>query len=185
MKTFALLVCALFISGQIQAQNMSIARDQAKRAAGSGGGTAPGASETPQQPAVDPAVAAAMQNIASLQANVTAIRAAADTNAAAEQRSSLLNNLSAAAQGKKASPASLKKLAGDLVDALPGKKKVAGADQKLAQALRAFSNGSRLTEAQQESLLTGLKKTLSESGVTSENVDKILEDLKIIAAETK
>jgi len=185
MKIIVLLLCGLFIAGQIQAQNMSIARDQAKRAAGSGGGTAPGAGAAPQQPAVDPAVAAAMQNIASLQANVTAIRTAADTNAAAEQRTSLLNNLSAAAQGKKASSASLKKLTGDLVEGLAGKRKVAGADQKLAQALRAFSNASRLTEKQQDSLLQGVKKSLAEAGVASENVDKILEDLKTLASETR
>jgi hypothetical protein len=183
MKRFALLLCGLCIAGQVQAQNMSIARDQARRAAG----TAPAANApaAPQQPPADPAVTAAMQNIASLQADVTAIRAAADTNAAAEQRTSLLNNLSAAAQGKKASTASLKKLAGDLIEGLAGKKKVAGADQKLAQALRAFSNASHITEAQQDSLLNGVKKILAEAGVTSGHADKIIEDLKALGAETK
>jgi hypothetical protein len=125
------------------------------------------------------------QNVAKLRADLTAINAAPDATAAAEQRISLLNNLSAAAQGTKASPATVRKLVGDLITALPGRKKISTDDtQKFARALRALFNGKNLSAAQQETQLNDVKKILTDAGVSAEDVSKIEADLKTVAAET-
>lgn len=183
MKTISLLFLGLLVAGQIHAQNMSIARDQAKRAAGTAATPAqPGAA----QPApVDPALAATLESIAKLQSSFNAIARVADTNAAAEQRTPLLNTLSAAAKGKKASTANVKKLAGDLIEGLSGKKLTTSDSQKLARSVHALFNAAHLSTTQQETLLADARKLLTAAGVSAESLTAIEDDLKAIAAETK
>ena len=64
---------------------------------------------------MNPELAATLQNIANLRADLTAVSAAADAAAAGDQRMPLLNHLSAAAQGTKASTANVRKLPVDLI----------------------------------------------------------------------
>jgi hypothetical protein len=188
MKAASLALVALLLAGLAQGQNLSIAKDQARRASGQSSPQAP-ASQPPgaaQPPPADPALVAMQQNIARLRADLTAINAAPDAKAAGEQRISLLNNLSAAAQGTKASSATARKLAGDLIAALPGRKKLSPDDsQKFARALRALFNGKNLSAAQQETQLNEVKKILTDAEVPAEDITMIEEDLKAAAAETK
>ena len=191
MKISCLILSGLLLAGLAHAQNMSIARDQARRAAAqtqerSGGGP-PATGQNPngtQAAPADPVLAATLQNVAGLRADFTTI-SAADETTAVEQRGSLLNHLSAAAQGTKASAANVRKLATDLTAALTGKKKIAPQTQKLGGIVHALFNGAHLSAAQQETLLNDVKKILTDAEVSAGDADKVIEDLKAIAAETK
>ena len=191
MKVSYLILSGLLWAGLVHAQNMSIARDQARRAvaqtqAASGGQSAGQPAQSPPgtQQSTDPAMAATLQNIAGLHADFTAISAADDVTAV-DQRGSLLNHLSAAAQGTKASAANIRKLATDLTNALTGRKKIPPQAQKLGGIVHALFNGARLSVTQQETLLNNAKKILTDAEVSAGDTDKIIEDLKAIAAETK
>lgn len=183
--TLFLLAGCLAAGAALGDVNMHIAKDQAKRAAGTSDAPAANqpSSSAPQQP-TDPALAATLKNIADLRADFAAIGAAADVSAAADQKISLLNHLSAAAQGTKASSASVRKLADDLIAALAGKRKIAG-DPKLAREIHALFNGAHVSAEQLETLLTDVKKILADAGVTTEAADQVADDLKAVAAETK
>ena len=191
MKVSYLILSGLLLAGLAHAQNMSIARDQARRAAAqtterSGGGQ-PATGQNPngaQTAPADPVLAATLQNIAGLRADFTAL-SAADETTAVEQRGSLLNHLSAAAQGTKASAANVRKLTTDLINALTGRKKISPQTQKLGGIIHALFNGAHLSASQQETLLTDVKKILTDAEVSAGDTDKIVEDLKAIAAETK
>lgn len=184
VTTLSLVLSGLLLAALAQGQNLSIAKDQARRASGQSTPQAP-AAQSPGTVPADPALVAMQQNVAKLRADLTVINAAPDATAAAEQRISLLNNLSAAAQGTKASSGTVRKLAGDLIAALPGRKKLSPDDsQKFARALRALFNGKNLSAAQQETLLNDVKKSLTDAGVPAEDVSKIEADLKAVAAET-
>lgn len=188
MKALSLVLPGLLLTLLAQGQNLSIAKDQARHASGQPSPQAPAAQSPgaaqPPTPA-DPALVAMQQNVAKLRANLTAINAAPDATAAAEQRISLLNNLSAAAQGTKASSATVRKFAGDLINALPGRKKLSADDsQKFARAIRALFNSKNLSAAQQEAQLNDAKKILTAAGIPAEDVSKIEADLKTVAAET-
>ena len=197
MKPLFLVLSCLLIAGQVQAQvNMNRARAQARRAVRppsvvpqpSGtqqpAGT-PQSSVTPQMKPVDPVLEATLKNSADLGSNFRAISAAADKNAAAEQRVSLLNNLSAAGNGTKASTARVNKLANDFISELPGQNKISGVSQKLGRDVHALFNSSHLSAVQQEQLLGEVKKLFSDAGVSGPGVDKIDDDLKTIVSETK
>lgn len=188
MKTLSLLLLGLLVAGQISAQNMSIARDQAKRTTGAGGGATPSAappSGAAQPAPMDPVLAATLDSITKLQTSFNALAKAADTNAVAEQRTPLLNTLSAATKGKKASAANVKKLAGDLMEGLAGKKLSANDSQKFARCVHALFNAAHLNTSQQEHLLADANKLLTTAGVSAESVTAISADLKAIADETK
>ena len=162
MKRLAALLIGLSIgSGLAWGQNLHIAKDQARRAAGSdsGGPAAPAAS--PQTPAMDPAVAATLKSVNELRATFSAIAAAPDATQAADQRIALLNQFASAAKGKKPSTASIRKLAGDLVNFLPAKKLTAADSQKLARSVYALFNSANQTDSQQEALLAEVKKYLA------------------------
>lgn len=194
MITNVRLPLSLLLLTAIAAQadvNYNIARDQAKSAAGksqaaSGGGQSSGqAPPGQQQPPMDPALAATLKNINSLRDDFAAICTATNAAAAAEQKVSLLNNLTAAAQGAKASSANVKKLAGEFMTSLPAHPKISPQSTKLARNVHALFNGAHLNATQQETLLNDVKKILTDAGVSEDDAVKIADDLKAVAAETK
>ena len=187
MKTALLILAGILATGVGMAQNLSIAKDQAKRASGQSGSqpASPHAPSAPAQAPMDPALAATLQNVASLRADFTAISAAADASAAADQRISLLNHLSGAAQGTKASTANVKKLASDFITALASRKKISPQSQKLAGAVHALFNGAHVSDTQLETLLASVTKLLTDAEVPADDAAKIVESLKAVAAETK
>lgn len=135
------------------------------------------------QPA-DPALQATMQNITDITADITAFTKADKVDPS--QKASLMNNLTMAAQGKKAKSETLKKFAEDLSAAVAGNKKLTAANAKqLGTFVRASFNGSRLTDVQIEKISTAADKLLTDSGVAKESAATVAEGLKKIAAETK
>jgi hypothetical protein len=191
MKTSCLILSGLLLAGLANAQNFNIAKDQARRAAAqteerSGGGQ-PATGQNPNAPQAapaDPVLTATLQNISGLRADFTAISAAEPTTAN-DQRGSLLNHLSAAAQGTKASASNVRKLATDLINALTGRKKISATAQKLGGSIHALFNGGHLSATQQEALLKDVANILTAAEVPADDVDKVVNDLKTIAAETK
>ena len=190
MKTFAILALVLAFAGAALGDvNYNIGKQQAKRAAGSGdappGGT-PSQPQTPAAPPMDPALAATLQNIADLRADLDALNQAADASAGAEQRAPLMTHLSAAAaHDKKATTASVKKLAGHLIAAATGRKSLTAQNAQLAQNLHALFNGAHLSATQQQTALDGVKKILTGAGVPADDADSLVNDLKQVATETQ
>ena len=103
------------------------------------------------------------------------------------QKVSLLNDLSQAAQGTKASSASVKKVADDLLKNLSGKKKLTATQQtKLAREVHALFNSSHLTATQQQTVLvTDVQTTLTDGGASLDDAVNTVADLKEVMAETK
>ncbi len=187
MKTTLCIVLGMLVAGAARADvNMSIAKQQARRAATPGGQAAgpQGPSAAPPAP-TDPELIATRQNISNLRADFAAICAAAEAASAGDQRIPLLNHLSAAALGTKASTASVRKMAGDLIKALASQKASAEQVEKLGVAVHAFFNGGHISAAQQTALLKQVNEVLSELHVAAEDADKISEDLKTVAKETR
>ena len=180
MKTLSTLACVLLLAGSVSAQNLNIAKQQAKRAAGTdsvpAGGSSPAA---PNAPPPDPVLMATLQNIANLRADFQNL----DTNGT--NTLALKNDLSAAATGTKASPATIAKLAENLADAVVGNKKLQPHLQQVAQYTHAICNSSHLTAAQQQAVCAGVEKILTEAGVSAATTDKVVASFKTIAAETK
>jgi hypothetical protein len=194
MKTKILLPVVLFaaIAATAQEVNYNIARDQAKRAvaqtqaasAGSGAAPAPGQPTAPAQPAVDPVVAAAVQNISKLRDSLNTISVAADAAGAADEKAPLLNSLTAAAQGTKASSSNVRKLANAMLATLPAHKKLSPQAGKLARDIHVLFNGAHLTDTQRDAFLAEVKKLLADAEVSDDDAGKILDVLKDIVAET-
>jgi hypothetical protein len=146
----------------------------------------PAAAEAAPAAPVDPTLQATLNNITSLQSDFAALSKFTGDKPEASQKISLLNNLSAAAQGMKASTTSVKKLAEDLMTAVSGKKKIASAQQtKLAREVHALFNSAHLTAAQQQSLLADVQKILMAGGASLDEAVNVVTDLKAVAAETK
>jgi len=199
MKTIITGACVLLTAGSLLAQNYYMATQQARRdsaqndaeqqriqkeAGGSGANAAgaPGASAAP----VDPAMQATMKNVSSLQTDFAGAINSTGDSPDATQKVSLLNDLSQAAQGTKASSASVKKVADDLLTALSGKKKLTAAQQvKLAREVHALFNSSHLTATQQQTLLTDVQNTLTDGGASVDVAVNTAIDLKEVVAETK
>jgi hypothetical protein len=140
----------------------------------------------PQAPPTDPALVATLQNVADLRADLDAINHAADAQAGAEQRASLLTHLSAAAaHDKKAATASIRKLAGHWIAATSGNKKLTAQNAKLARDFHALFNSAHLSATQSQALLDDVKKILTDAGVTEADATNIVADLKQIATETQ
>ncbi len=198
MKTILACACLLLAVETLYAQNYYMATQQARRDSaqndaeqqriqretGSTPGNAPASAPAPAP--MDPVLQATLKNVAGLQSDfATAINSTNDKPEPA-QRVSLLNNLSQAAQGTKASADSVKKVADDLLTALAGKKKLAAAQQtKLAREVHALFNSAHLTPAQQQALLTDVQKTLTDGGASVDDAVNAVTDLKAVAAETK
>lgn len=192
MKISRLLFPLICSAGLARADvNYSIAKGQARRDANQNNaqqGVTPAAPQSPAapaQPPVDPALAATQQNIARLRADFAAIGAAANPAAADDQRIALLNDLVAAAQGKKASAANVKNLAAQLIQTLAGRAKLSAAHPKLARDVHALFNGARLTDTQQAALLDEVKKFLLPAEVSEEGTAKVVDALAAIATDTK
>ncbi len=201
MKNLFLLAVTFALAGQALADvNYDLATKQARRAAdqnnaeqnrigreaGGGQQQSPKAPNVPAAPPMDPVLAATLQNIADLKTDLDALNQAADATAGAAQRVSLLNHLSsAAATGKKATTASIKKLADQLIATVSGRKSLAAQNTKLARSLHALFNGAHLSATQQETLLAGVKKVLTEAGVPAEDASQLVAILKQVATETQ
>ena len=195
MKTKLALLAALLAVGSALADPYVIAKQRARdtsarndaeqqRIQKAANGQAPTYS-TPAAgaAAADPALAATMQNINGLSADFSALGAAKPD---AAQKVSLLNNLTQAAAGKKASTDSVKHLAEDLTAAVSGKTKITPAQQKqLAGIVHAAFNGAHLTDAQSEKAFATASKILTDAGASLDEATNVVTDLKKIAAETK
>lgn len=195
MKTVIACTCLLLAVPQLFAQNYYMAIQQAKRdsakndaeqqriqnAAGANAAAAAPAN-APAAP-MDPALQATLHNVASLQSDfATTVSATTDK----PDQTALLNDLSQAAQGTKASAATVKKVANDLATALAGRKQLATAQQtKLAREIHALFNSSHLTPAQQQSLLADVQKILTDAGASLDSAVDTVTDLKTVVAETK
>jgi len=197
MKTRIAMVCALLAAGgSALADPYSGAMQQARRASdqntaeqqriqnASGGSGSTG--NAPAAAPANPALQATLANISSLQANFTTLGNSTSDKPDSSERISLLNNLSTAAQGTKASAESVKALADDLLTALSGKKQISAAQQtQLARSVHALFNSSHLTDAQQKLLTDGVQKILTDGGVSLDAAVNVVTDLKKIASETK
>lgn len=192
MKTQTVLFCALLVTGNMLADPYSMAIQQAKRTSAENNAqqqhlanAAGGASAaTPNAPAANPALQATLSNITSLQGDLKTIGSSATPDGSA--KASLLNDLTSAAQGTKASSDSVKKLADDLMTALSGKNQIPAAKQtQLARGLHAMFNSAHLTDAQQQAVLDNVQKILTDNGVSLNSAVDVGTDLKAIAAQTK
>ena len=132
----------------------------------------------PAQP-MDPALAATLQNIASLRADLNYLSTNSTPPAA------LTNHLAAAAGGTKASAETVAKLIGDLATAVHGKPALKRHFQKFAQYLHAAANGSHLTPPQFGMISESLEQILASNGVPFADSQAVLDDLKQLARETK
>ena len=184
-KTFALL-CALLLVSSAFADPYFMAKQQAKRTAdvnnaeqariqrNTADTTAP----------ADPALQTTVQNITDLTANLAAFGSAEKPDAA--QKAALMNNLTTAAQGKKAPSDAVKKFAEDLSVALAGNKKITAAQQKqLGTFVHAAFNGSHLTPAQADKIVETVQKILTDAAVPVAAVVNVVGDFKKIISETK
>lgn len=194
MKAFVVLTLALlaFAGRTLADVNYNIAKDQGKRQANQSNAqqgvtpAQPQAPAAPQSPPMDPALAATLQNVADLRSDLDALNQAADAPAAGDQRASLMTHLSAAAApGKKAATASVRKLAAHLITAASGKKSLTAQNAKLARDIHALFNGAHLAMPQTQPLLDGVKKTFTDAGVAANDADAVVSDLKQVAAETR
>jgi len=190
MKPFLLMAVAVAFVGQALADvNYDLGKKQARRDVNQSNeqqGIAPGPSAAPAAPPLDSALAATLQNIADLRADLDALNQAPDAQAGADQRSSLLNHLSAAAApGKKASAGAVKTLAGHLIGTLSGKTRLTAQNAKIARSLHALFNSAHLTDVQQATQLAGVEKILTAAGIPAADAAKVVGDLKQIAAETR
>ncbi|HEY4417140.1 MAG TPA: hypothetical protein VGO57_15735 [Verrucomicrobiae bacterium] len=190
MKT--LLVLCLLAANVAWADPYSMAIQQAKRASDQNADSqrqiqqAAGAgSQSGGAASADPVMAAAMRNVAGLQTDITALNGDLADKPTTDQKISLLNNLSAAAQGAKATPDSVKTLAKDLTTALLGKKLTPAQQLKVARQIHAAFNGSHLTAAQAATIFDDLQKTLTGAGISLDATTDVITDLKKIADETK
>ncbi len=197
MKTRIAAFCALLVTGGALADPYSMAIQQARRASdqntaeqqqiqnGSGGGPGQSAA-SPKAAPMDPALQATLSNINGLQTDLGALSNSTGDKPDPMQRISLLNNLSAAAQGTKASSDSVKKLADDLLTAVSGRKQITTAQQtRLARDIHALFNSSHLTEAQQKLMFDDAQKILTDGGVSLDAAVDVVTDLKKVSSETK
>ena len=190
--------CVLAPVGTVKAQNYFRAVQQARRdsaqndaeqqrianaAGGNQAGSAP--APAPATPApVDPVLQATLKNVSGLQTDFAGIINAAD-KPDASVKTSLLNDLTQAAQGTKASSDTVKKLADHLSAALAGQKKLVAAQQtKLAREVHALFNGAHLNPTQQQALMTDMQKLLTDAGVSADAVVDVMADLKTVVTET-
>ena len=194
MKKLFLLAVGLACAGQVRADvNYYLAKKQAYRDTAQNNaqqGVQPpnpqaAAPSAPTAP-MDPALAATLQNVADLRADLDAINQSVDATAAGDQRASLMTHLSAAAApGKKAATTSVRKLAAQLITATSSKKNLTAQNTKLARDIHALFNGAHVSAPQQQTLLDGLKKILTEAGVAATDADNVVNDLKQVATETQ
>jgi hypothetical protein len=187
MKTFLAFLCVLFTAQMLLADVYSAAMRQARNAAGNGGNSSQQNNRPPPSapatPPVSPALQATLQNISALRADFNALGKSTEVKADSPEKKSLLDDLTAAAQGVKPSPTSTSKLA-DSLAAIAGKKIADAQNQKLAQDIHAIFNSSHLSQTQQETIFSDAQKILQDGGVTPDQTTNIITQIKTIAAET-
>jgi hypothetical protein len=198
MKLFVAIFCALFTAraafadpysmAEQQARNVVASENKNQQAINSSAASAPAPTMPPQNnpnPQPNSALQATLQNIAGLRADFENLVSdpANATNAANAQ--SLLNDLAAAAQIKKPSPASISKLAKDLTAVIAGNNKLLAQPQKLAQWIHAVFNSSHLSAAQQQMVHDGMQKIFADAGVPVADAANVINDLQTIATETQ
>jgi len=188
MKAHLLVFCALLVAGSTYADPYVIAKQRARDTAEQNNNEQSRIQKAAAEPApapMDPALQATLQNIGDLQANF-ATYVNADGQPDPAQKTSLLNNLSHASSGTKATSTSVKKLAADLTPALAQRKKLTAIHQKkLAVDIHALFNSSHLSAVQQKTMFDDVQKILTEAGVAQTDAENIVTDLKKIADETK
>lgn len=193
MKTYLVVSCALTVAlGALAGPNEAAlrqARDVSARVTqadqGNPPATAPAPAVPPQtSPPPSPALAATLQNIANLRADFAALGNLTGTNAAT-QKQLLMNDLATAAQGPKPSPASVSRLADDLVSATAGKAKADATQQNLARDIHAIFNSSQLSPSQKQMIFDSAQKILQSSGAAAEDATNVVNDIRQIATETK
>jgi hypothetical protein len=192
MRAFIAFSCACCVANCVLADPYSAAIRQAKDVSAkvtkadqaSLQSTSPA---TPPQtsPQPDPVLEATLRNIAGLRADFAALGNLAGTNSLAIQNQLLMDDLAAAAQGAKPSPASISRLADDLATATAGKVKADVTEQKLAQDIHAIFNSSHLSPAQQQMIFDSVQKILLDGGTTPDEATHVADDIKQIATETK
>jgi hypothetical protein len=196
MKTRVAVFCALLVAGGGYADPYSMSMQQARRTADqnnaeqqriqNASGGAPAQAAAPSAAPVNPALQATLSNISSLQADFKTLGSSTSATPDPSERVSLLNNLSSAAQGNKASSDSIKKLADDLLTAVSGKNQIPAAQQtKLARDIHAIFNSAHLTDAQQKLMFDDVQKILTDGGVSLDNAVDVVTDLKKVSSETK
>lgn len=184
MKTLIVLFCVLSMWGTAFAQiNYNSAIKQAHNAVNQTEAASQGSTRPIQPPAqnsvpMDPALAATLQNIASLRTDFDGLSA----NFAPK---SFTNDLASAAMTIKASAASVANLAGDLQTAVSGNEKMHTQHQKLAQDMHAIFNSAHLSPAQQQAVESDVQKILTDGGVSPEKISAVADDMKAVANETK
>ena len=204
MKTSAMLCCGLCLAFSALADPYVISKQQARRVADQTPAdpqnstppasmpfrsrlAAPPAQAEPAASAapMDPALAATLQNIGNLRADIAAFNAVTNAAPEATQKTSLLNNLSAAAQGTKPAAETIKQLGDHLIAATCGKKMPPPQQTTLARDIHAVFNSSHLTAAQQKLMFDDVQKTLIAAGSLPADVGAVVTDLKTVATETK
>jgi hypothetical protein len=194
VKTFTVFFCLLLVANGVLADIYSAAIRQAKdvnaKVTKADQENPPPTAPTPAPPSQnnpppDPVLEATRQNIAGLRVDFDAFADRADTNSAVAQKPSLIGNLTAAASGTKPPPASVSKLADDLMTAMAGNEKLRPQHQKLAQDIHAIFNSSHLSPAQQHKIFADVQTLLQNGGVTPDVVTNIVTDIKAVATETK
>ena len=188
MKKFVAAICLLSLAAIVaSAQGVySMAVQRAKNAADSQPPAQNGGHNSAPQPApTNPELQATLKNVSDLQSDFVALGVAADVDSASDQKISLLNHLSAAAQGTKASANSVKTLAKDFVTALAGKKMTNEPRAKFTRDIHALFNSAHLSATQQQTALDEVQKILTGAGVAADAATDVATDLKKIADETK
>jgi Mg2+ and Co2+ transporter CorA len=132
----------------------------------------------PPQP-MDPALAATLQNIARLRADLNYLSTNASPNAA------LTNDLLAASTGTKPSDETVAKVLNDLQAVLKDKPALRAHFQKFAQTLHASANGAHLTPGQFATISDDLEKILEDAGAPYAATEDLLDDLKHLDRETQ
>jgi hypothetical protein len=194
MKLFIALTCALFMAKGVpadpysaairQAQNVSAKETAANRQL-LDNPPPPAAPPQNNPPPTDPALQATLRNIESLRTDFAAIGNADAASSLTVHKQLLTNDLAIAAQGAKPQPASISKLADDLITAISGKEKLRTPQPKLAQYIHAIFNSAHLTTAQQQMIFTGVQKILTDGGSSPDETANVVNDIKTIASETR
>jgi glycine/D-amino acid oxidase-like deaminating enzyme len=128
---------------------------------------------------MDPALAATLQNISRLRADLNYL----STNSSPGE--ALTNDLMAASTGTKPSAETVAKVIGDLEAALKDKPALRSHFQKIAQYLHAAANGAHLTPAQFAMISDNLEQILENGGAPYTATEDLLDGLKHLARETK
>jgi len=139
----------------------------------------PAAAPAPAPTPVNPVLAATMQNIANLKKDL------AELNTNTPPTAALTNDLTAAATGTQPSPEIIAKLAGDLQAAIAGKPGLQPHYQKLAQYLHAVANGAHLAPDQFQTVSDNFQQILENGGAAYGPTFHVINDLKVLARETK